>query len=55
VTPQPNSHQQIGHPYKKYSKEIAIFNDAIEQMDSKDTYRIFCPSTTESSFFSEAY
>jgi exonuclease III len=40
---------------KKINKEILELNDAINQMDLTDVYRIFHPTTTQYTFFSAAH
>jgi hypothetical protein len=45
----------MGHPDKKIYKEIIELNDAINQMDLTDVYRIFHPISTQETFFSPAH
>jgi exonuclease III len=47
--------QRIGHPNKKINKEILELNHTIDQMDLANVYRIFHPTSSQYTFFSEAY
>ena len=40
---------------QKINKEAQALNDALDQMDLIDSYRIFHPKATEYSFFSSAH
>jgi hypothetical protein len=48
-------HQQIGCPDKKITKKTLELNDAIDQMDLTDLYRVFNPPTAQYTLLSAAH